>query len=67
MWYDICNYYVMVILNVNFDGNFLLNNCVKSNVLYLLRSGWIIVKNVKDFDKVLLEIGLIFINKVCLS
>lgn len=46
---------------------FLLNNRVKSNVLHLLRSGWTNVKNAKDSDKVLLEIGLILINKVRLS
>lgn len=36
-------------------------------VLHLLRSGWTTVKNAKDSDKVLLEIGLILINKVRLS
>lgn len=67
MWYDTCNYYATAILKANLDGNFLLNNRVKSNVLHLLRSGWTTVKNVKDSDKVLLEIGLILINKVRLS
>ena len=67
MWYDTCNYYATAILNANLDGNFLLNNRVKSCVLHLLRSGWTTVKNAKDSDKVLLEIGLILINKVRLS
>ena len=68
MWYDTCNYYATEILNANLDGNFLLNlNRVKSNVLHLLRSGWTTVKNAKDSDKVLFEIGLILINKVRLS
>lgn len=67
MWYDTCNYHATAILNANRYGNFLLNNRVKSNVLHLLRSGWTTVKNAKDSDKVLLEIGLILINKVRLS
>lgn len=67
MWYDSGNYYATAILNANLDGNFLLNNRVKSNVLHLLRSGWTTVKNAKDSDKVLLEIGLILISKVRLS
>lgn len=67
MWYDTCNYYATAILNANLDGNFLLNNRVKSSVLHLLRSGWTTVENAKDSDKVLLEIGLILINKVRLS
>ena len=67
MWYDTSNYHATAILNANLYGNFLLNNRVKSNVLHLLRSGWTTVENAKDSDKVLLEIGLILINKVRLS
>ena len=67
MWYDTCNYYATAILNANLDGDFLQDNRVKSSVLHLLRSGWTTVENANDSDKVLLEIGMILINKVRLS
>ena len=67
MLYDTCNYYATAILNANLYGNFLQDNRVKSSVLHLLRSGRTTVENAKDSDKVLLEIGLILINKVRLS
>ena len=67
MLYDTCIYYATAILNANLYGNFLQDNRVKSSVLHLLRSGRTTVENAKDSDKVLLEIGLILINKVRLS